>query len=69
MEPRKIQIRALRGSDSEQWRGWHGMPYAHWRWIWLCPQCHISFPCGDWETAMTWVDLHLQARHKRDVNT
>ena len=59
MHPRKIQIRALRGSDSEQWGVWRGV-----RWIWLCHQCHTGFPCANWETAMDWVDYHIKKVHR-----
>jgi len=53
MHPRKIQVRAL--------RGWH---FKEWRWIWLCHQHHVGFPCENWETAMNWVDYHLKKEHR-----
>ena len=69
MHPRKIQIRALRGSDSERWDLWRGANLlwgfnVQWRWIWICHQHHVSYPCTDWETAMSWVDHHIKQAHR-----
>ena len=56
MNPKKVQVKALRGFFGER----------SWNWWWWCPRHRAGLPCEDWETAVSWALYHVETMHQKE---